>query len=179
MLDDAVRAVLGRLEDEDRREREEGIPREARSRAVAPSTGRFLFSLVAPQVDCEGAGARRLARLLDDLAGGGCSILGGHAASPERDTAKCDAWRRNVAEAGLEEWAELREGDAYTTLGSIDDVFDVVFLDAEKEDYEALFHLARRLVEPGGVIVADNVLSHAEHLAAYSRARQADPTLSA
>ena len=78
----------------------------------------------------------------------------------------------------LEEWAELREGDAYTTLGSIDDVFDVVFLDAEKEDYEALFHLARRLVEPGGVIVADNVLSHAEHLAAYSRARQADPTLS-
>ena len=57
------------------------------------------------------------------------------------------------------------------------DVFDVVFLDAEKDDYEVLFNLARDKVEPGGVVIADNVLSHVETLGAYSRARQADPTL--
>ncbi|HZG36646.1 MAG TPA: hypothetical protein VEY87_12450, partial [Gaiellaceae bacterium] len=59
----------------------------------------------------------------------------------------------------------------------LEDVFDVVFLDAEKDDYERLFGLARTKLEPGGVVVADNVLSHAETLGAYSRARQADPTL--
>ena len=50
------------------------------------------------------------------------------------------------------------------------------FLDAEKDDYEELFALARDKVEPGALIVADNVLSHDE-LHSYSAARQADPTL--
>jgi len=56
-------------------------------------------------------------------------------------------------------------------------VFDVVFLDAEKEDYERLFELARGKLEPGALVVADNVLSHKDTLGAYSQARQADPTL--
>ena len=71
----------------------------------------------------------------------------------------------------------LVEGDAHETLRAVDDVFDVVFLDAEKEDYERLFELARGKLEPGALVVADNVLSHEETLGAYSRARQADPTL--
>jgi predicted O-methyltransferase YrrM len=53
----------------------------------------------------------------------------------------------------------------------------VVFIDAEKEDYEALFAAARDKVEPGALFVADNVLSHSDPLARYSAARQADPTL--
>ena len=95
-----------------------------------------------------------------------------------RIPAKVEAWTKNVADAGLEEWAELRPGDAFETLTGLDDVFDVVFLDAEKDDYEALFALARERVEPGGLVVADNVLSHVETLGAYSAARQSDPTLS-
>ena len=51
-----------------------------------------------------------------------------------------------------------------------------MFLDAWKDDYEALFELARARVETGALIVADNVLSHAA-LAAYSAARQSDPDL--
>jgi predicted O-methyltransferase YrrM len=62
-------------------------------------------------------------------------------------------------------------------LAQVQDVFDLVFLDAEKDDYERLFALARDKVEPGALIVADNVLSHAETLAGYSAARQADPSL--
>ena len=103
--------------------------------------------------------------------------LGGRVLSLEHDPRKCEAWRRNVAEAGLDGWADLLEGDAFGLLPTIDDVFDLVFIDAEKDDYERLFELARGKVEPGGLIVADNVLSHAETLAAYSAARQADPTL--
>src|SRR5918994_1074357 len=107
----------------------------------------------------------------------GVRYLGGRVLSLEVDPAKCEAWRRNIADTGLEDTAELIEGDAFQSLLAIDDVFDVVFIDAEKEDYEALFDLARPKVEPGAVFVADNVLSHAEPLADYSRHRQADPTL--
>jgi predicted O-methyltransferase YrrM len=53
VLDERVRRVLERLEREDAEERERGLPSAVRSRAVAPTTGRFLFALVAPQTDCE------------------------------------------------------------------------------------------------------------------------------
>src|SRR6266540_2128264 len=177
MLDDRVRAVLSRLEEEDARERSEGVPREQRARQVARTTGQYLFALVAPQTDCEVleiGGSRGYSTI---WLAAGVRYLGGRVLSLENDPAKIEAWHRNVEEAGLEQWAELVEGDAFETLPTIEDVFDVVFLDAEKGDYEVLFGLARDKVEPGALIVADNVLSHEETLGAYSRARQADPTL--
>lgn len=178
MLDDRVRAVLARLEAEDRAEREAGLPAEQRSRQVAPTTGRFLFALAASQAGVEVlelGGSRGYSAI---WLAAGARILGGRVVSVERDPGRAAAWRANVAEAGLEEWAELLEDDAFSALEAIEDVFDLVFLDAEKESYEPLFTRARGLVEPGGLVVADNVLSHAETLAAYSAARQADPTLS-
>ena len=177
MLDDRVRAVLERLEQEDAAERERGLPPEQRARQVQPTTGRFLFSLVAPQTDCEIlelGGSRGYSSI---WLAAGARNLGGRVLSLEHDPAKVDAWRRNVEEAGLSEWAELRAGDAFEQLPQIDDVFDVVFLDAEKDDYEELFRLAREKVEPGALVVADNVLSHPDPLVNYSAARQADPTL--
>jgi predicted O-methyltransferase YrrM len=177
MLDARVRAVLGRLEREDAEERDAGVARELRSRQVAPSTGRFLFSLVAPQNDCgvlEIGGSRGYSSI---WLAAGVRYFTGRVVSLEHDPAKAEAWRRNVADAGLEEWAELEEGDAFELLPRIEDVFDVVFLDAEKDDYERLFELARSKVEPGALIVADNVLSHVDTLGSYSAARQADPTL--
>jgi predicted O-methyltransferase YrrM len=178
MLDGRVRSVLARLEEDDRREREEGVARELRARAVAPTTGRFLFTLVAHHPGCavlEIGGSRGYSTI---WLGAGVRQLGGNVVSLESDAAKCEAWRRNVAEAGLEEWVELVEGDAHETLPRIQDVFDVVFIDAEKEDYERLFELARPKLEPSALVVADNVLSHEEALGAYSAARQADDTLS-
>jgi predicted O-methyltransferase YrrM len=177
VLDDRVRAVLARLEQEDAGEREAGLPPAERSRAVAPTTGKFLFSLVAPQTSCEVlelGGSRGYSTI---WLAAGVRYLGGRVLSVEHDPRKIEAWRRNIAEAGLEDWAELIEGDAKEAVPEIDDVFDVVFLDAEKEDYEVLFHLARTKLEPGALVVADNVLSHVETLGAYSRARQEDPTL--
>jgi predicted O-methyltransferase YrrM len=177
VLDDRVRAVLARLEEEDAREREEGVAREQRSRQVAPTTGQFLFALVAPQTDCEVleiGGSRGYSTI---WLAAGARYLGGRVLSLEHDPAKVEAWHRNVEEAGLAEWAELLPGDAFETLPAIDDVFDVVFLDAEKEQYEELFAVARTKLEPAGLVVADNVLSHADTLGAYSSARQADPDL--
>jgi caffeoyl-CoA O-methyltransferase len=177
MLDDRVRAVLARLEREDAAEREQGLPAAERSRQVARTTGQFLFAIVAPQTDCEVleiGGSRGYSTI---WLAAGARYLGGRVLSLESDPRKIEAWRRNIADAGLEEWAELVAGDAHETLATIDDVFDVVFLDAEKDDYERLFQAARSKVEPGALFVADNVLSHADPLARYSAARQADPTL--
>ena len=177
MLDERVRAVLDRLEREDAEERERGVPVAQRSRQVASTTGRFLFALVAPQTDCEVleiGGSRGYSTI---WLAAGVRHLGGRVLSLENDPAKVDAWRRNVAEAGLGDWAEVVHGDAFESLERIDDVFDVVFLDADKDDYESLFPLARGKVEPGGLVIADNVLSHPDPLARYSAARQADPSL--
>ncbi len=167
---------MARLERENAEERAQGVPHALRSRQIAPTTGRFLFALVAGQAGCsvlEIGSSRGYSAL---WLAAGARILGGHVTSLEIDPARCEAWRRNVDEAGLEEWAELIEGDAFETLRRLEDVFDVVFLDAEKDDYERLFKLVRGKLEPGSIVVADNVLSHDE-LRPYSAARQADLTL--
>jgi caffeoyl-CoA O-methyltransferase len=177
MLDERVLSVLKRLEAEDADERARGLPPEQRSRQVAATTGRFLFSLVAPQNDCgvlEIGGSRGYSAI---WLAAGVRYFTGRVVSIESDPGRAAAWRANVAEAGLDEWAQLEEGDAFEVLPRIEDVFDVVFIDAEKNAYEDLFRLAREKVEPGALIVADNVLSHVDALGAYSTARQADPTL--
>ena len=177
MIDERVSAVLARLEAEAAAEREAGLPSAQRSRQVARTTGQFLFSLAVSGKSneiLEIGGSRGYSTI---WLAAGARVLGGRVVSLEADPAKCAAWRRNIEEAGLEEWAELLEGDAHATLGELDEPWDMVFLDAEKDDYEALYGLVRPSLEPGAVIVADNILSHPEPLAQYAAARQADPTL--
>jgi predicted O-methyltransferase YrrM len=169
MLEERVRGVLERIEAEE--PRPPGVP-------VEPTTGRFLFSLVAPHWDCEVleiGGGRGYSTI---WLAAGVRYLGGHVLSLERDEDCIADWRRNVADAGVDDVVDLVEGDALETLPAIHDVFDVVFLDAANKFYEDLFSLAREKLEPGALVVADDVTLHADTLRAYSEARQADPTLS-
>ena len=178
MLDGRVLETLARLEAEDAAERHAGLPSAQRSRAVAPTTGRFLFGLAAAQAGIEVLEIGASRGYSSIWLAAGARMLGGRLVSLEQDPAKCAAWRENISSAGLDEWAELVEGDAHETLARTEDVFDLVFLDAEKDDYEVLFGLARPLLEPGGLVIADNVLSHVDSLGSYSGARQEDETLS-
>jgi caffeoyl-CoA O-methyltransferase len=176
VLGERVRRVLERLEREDAEERRLGKPRAERSRQVPPTTGRFLLALAASRPGCrvlEIGGSRGYSTI---WIASGSALADGRVVSLEVDARKAEAWRANLAEAGLFERAELAEGDAFVTLPALTGSFDVCFLDAEKDDYERLFALAREKLEPGALVVADNVLSHSA-LAAYSRARQQDPTL--
>src|SRR5512132_2069218 len=176
MLDDRVRSVLARMEAEDAAEQQAGVPVDQRSLAVGPESGRLLFALVAPNPGCEVleiGGSRGYSAIWLAAA---ARILGGRVVSLEENEHKVEDWRRNIADAGLEEWVELVVGDAKDTLPRIEDGFDVVFLDAWKDDYELLFGLARQKLDPGGVVVADNVTT-SETVQAYAAARQADPTL--
>jgi predicted O-methyltransferase YrrM len=176
MLDDRVRSVLARMEAEDAADRDEDVPISQRSLAVGPDSGRLLFALVAPNAGCEVLEIGSSHGYSTIWLAAAARILGGRVVTLEQEPGKIEVWRRNIADAGLEEWVELVAGDAKETLPDLEDGFDVVFLDAWKDDYEVLFELARTKLDPGGVVVADNVTTSST-VAAYAAARQADPTL--
>jgi predicted O-methyltransferase YrrM len=176
MLDERVRAVLARMEEEDERDIAAGVPPAQRSLPVGPQSGRLLFALVAPNPQCEVLEIGSSRGYSTIWLASAARLLGGHVVSLEQDPVKCEAWRRNIADAGLEDVAELVPGNALETLPGLDDGFDVVLLDTWKDVYEQLFALARGKVSRGGVIVADNVVDHSD-LAAYAAARQSDPGL--
>ena len=145
---------------------------------ITPATGRLLWILVRQA---------RATRILEVGTSNAYSTIwladaaretGGRVVTLEADPGKVALARENLGRAGLLDHVDIREGRATDTLARLPGPFDLVFLDAEKDDYEALFRLARPLLEPGGLVVADNVLSHVETLGAYSASRQADPTLS-
>ncbi len=53
---------------------------------------------------------------------------------------------------------EIREGPALDTLKTLEGPFDFVFIDADKESYNAYYEAALPLLAPNGVIAVDNVL---------------------
>jgi caffeoyl-CoA O-methyltransferase len=61
-------------------------------------------------------------------------------------------------EAGLTEKIDYRIGDAAHIIPALDQVFDLVFIDADKENYSKYYDLVFDKVRAGGVILADNVL---------------------
>lgn len=66
-------------------------------------------------------------------------------------------WIANSDQAGK---IEVRTGDAVKTLADIPDGdTDAIFLDADKPGYIKYFEHAMRLLRPGGVLLADNVLA--------------------
>ena len=174
MFDDRVRAVLRRLEEETAGDSPDA-PTSQRSLQIEPSSGALLYALCAGRSGCEVleiGGSRGYSTI---WLGAAVREFGGHVTSLEADPVKLEASARNIVDAGLEEWIDVIPGDAFETLEQLDGPYDGVFLDAWKDDYEALFQLARKRLDDGAVIVADNVTSH-EALAAYSAARQEDPT---
>jgi len=61
-------------------------------------------------------------------------------------------------EAGLAQKIDYRIGDAAHIIPALDQVFDLVFIDADKENYSRYYDLVFDKVRAGGVILADNVL---------------------
>lgn len=178
MLDDRVRAVFDRLGQEDVDDRVAGIPSSERSLPVGPESGRILFSLAAAIGGCRAleVGASRGYSTL--WIGSGARESGGTVTSLELNQNKVAAWRRNLADAGLDGIASIVVGDAYESLRQLDGPYDLVLLDSWKDDYEALFALIRPLVRHGGIVVADNAVDSGHRLDGYLAARRADPSLS-
>ncbi|MBT9391749.1 O-methyltransferase [Hymenobacter sp. NST-14] len=81
--------------------------------------------------------------------------------------------RRYVAEAGFEDRIELHLGDARQLLPTLDEVWDLVFIDADKINNDAYYELVLPRVRPGGFLLIDNVLWNGKVLPDYP-ARPAD-----
>lgn len=64
----------------------------------------------------------------------------------------------NIAAAALEDKINLIFGDAIEVMPKLDKKFDLIFLDADKEDYQKLFDLAQPLLRKNGIIFVDNLL---------------------
>ena len=177
MMSERATAVIRRLEEEDRRDRADGTPVARRLRSVTPEVGAFLSLLVK---------VVRARRILEVGTSGGYSTLwlataasetGGDVTTLELDPAKVERARSNLAEAGVDGLVQIVEGDAVETVRTLDGPFDFAFLDTEKELYERLLGPLVALLRPGGVLVADNLLSHADALAGFRRAAESHPQL--
>ena len=66
--------------------------------------------------------------------------------------------RKYVKRAGLEDRVTFHEGPALTVIPRLEGSFDLVYLDAVKEEYPRYLDLALPLTRAGGVFVCDNVL---------------------
>jgi len=75
--------------------------------------------------------------------------------------------RSNFVKAGLSDKIDVLVGDALKVLPTLKGSLDMVFLDAVKEDYITYLKSVEHLLHKGSVVVADNVLTHAEEVAGY------------
>ena len=76
----------------------------------------------------------------------------------EREPARIAAARENFALFGVSDRVTLLEGDAADILPCLEDVFDLIFLDAAKVQYRRFLPDCKRLLRAGGVLCADDVL---------------------
>lgn len=70
--------------------------------------------------------------------------------------------RENFKRAGKEKQITLLEGDALEILKGLDESFDFIFMDAAKGQYIYYLPEVMRLLNPGGVLVSDNVLQEGD-----------------
>jgi predicted O-methyltransferase YrrM len=85
---------------------------------------------------------------------------GGRIDTLEADPSHAVRAERFLAEAGLAEVVRVHRGPAAETLPHLDDgAYDLCYIDADKTGYAGYLEHAVRLVRPGGLVVADNVLS--------------------
>jgi predicted O-methyltransferase YrrM len=63
-----------------------------------------------------------------------------------------------IEKAGLQETIICHFGDALEIIPTLDETFDLVFIDADKREYSHYYHLVFDKVRPGGYLIADNIL---------------------
>lgn len=149
-----------------------------RFRNVEPPTAELLGVLI------RATGARRILELgtsngystiwLADAA----EATGGTVVSVDVDADRTKLARRNLAEAGLEDRADIRTEDAAETLaGSADAQWEFVFLDAERPAYPGYVPDLIRTLATAGVLAVDNVQSHEHELSEFTSLIEAEHAL--
>jgi caffeoyl-CoA O-methyltransferase len=177
LVPEAVRRVMVELKARDIADRTEGTPQAARLRAISPEVGQFLVTL-ALSIEAR--------TIVEVGTSGGYSTLwlavaaakvGGRVITFEIDPAKAALARHTFQTAGVTAVVELHEGDGGAGLSELAGPADLVFLDSEKNDYVRLLELAIAALRPGGLLVADNLISHESELVEFRGRALDDPRL--
>ncbi len=151
------------LEAQDQRDRVDGTPHAQRLRQIPPETGRFLALL---------ASAAPQGAILEIGTSAGYSSLWLSLACRQNQrrltTFELSPFKANLAVetfrlAEVEPWVELVNDDAIAHLANYAQIA-FCFLDTEKTLYQACYDLITPRLVPGGWLLADNVISHAEEL---------------
>jgi caffeoyl-CoA O-methyltransferase len=82
---------------------------------------------------------------------------GGHLYTHDIDLGRISVARENFKRGGVENLITIVEGDAHQTATKNTDPIDVLFIDAEKEGYDAYLKELLPYVRPGGLILAHNM----------------------
>lgn len=165
------------LEAIDVRDRQDGTPNINRLRQIPPETGKFL-ALMAAAVPVYGS-------WLEIGTSAGYSALWITRAAQLRGTKlvtfellhdKVSLAKQTFKKAKLEDFVELINGDARGHIAEYEEI-GFCFLDSEKEMYREICDLVVPRLIPGGLFLADNVISHAEDLADWLAEIEDDPRL--
>ena len=123
-----------------------------------PDVGRLLAALV------RSSGGRRVLEIgtfvgVSAVWMAGALAPGGTLDTLEIDDATAEIAEGNIRRGGVADRVTVHRGAALTTLtGFADDTYELAYIDADKPGYPAYLRECTRLVRPGGVIVADNLL---------------------
>jgi predicted O-methyltransferase YrrM len=140
--------------------------------AVSAQQGKFLSLL---------AGAIQARRVLELGTLGGFSTIWlargvgpqGRVVTLEYEPKHAEVARANLQRAGVADRVEVVVGAALDTLPTVTGPFDLVFIDADKDNYPAYLEWAIKLARPGSVIVLDNVVRDGRVLAGEDDAARA------
>ena len=166
MFESISPAMLSRmreLEAIDLRDRTDGTPQSKRLRQIPPEVGKFIALLAAsapagPVVEVgTSAGYSTLWLSLAARATNRKLI------TFEVDDAKVELARATFAAAGVTDVVTLVHGDALAHLPTHNGIA-FCFLDAEKDLYAPCYELLLPRMVPGGILVADNAISHQTEL---------------
>jgi caffeoyl-CoA O-methyltransferase len=141
-------ALLLGLEEEARRE---GIP------IVGPMVGHLLYLLVRA---LQGRKVLELGTATGYSAiflGRACRENGGRLVTLEWDPGMAARAKANLQRDELSHLAEVRVGSARELMEAMEESYDLIFMDLDKEYYLPALSSCRRLLRPGGLLVVDNV----------------------
>ena len=97
---------------------------------------------------------------------------GGRIDTIERDEERIAEAKINIKNVGVEDKIRIYEGDAVEILPTLDEKYDVVFIDAAKGKYPFFLKEALRMIKTTGVILADNILYKGYVMSDYNKHKQ-------
>lgn len=90
----------------------------------------------------------------------------------ERDEARIEEAKINIEKVGVKEKIHIYEGDAVEILPTLNNKYDVVFIDAAKGKYPFFLEQALRMLNDNGIIFADNILYKGYVMSDYNKHKQ-------